>query len=88
MANILASRAAGYKLGLALFLLLVPIGYFGAILTLDSLRKFNLAQANGAAVNLVDLTFRSMIDLTRGWSVSDKQNQLLVEGPALAKRLG
>ena len=88
MVNILASRAAGYKLGLALFLLLVPIGYFGTVLTLDSLRKFGLAQANGAAVNLVDITFRSMIDLTKGWSVSDQQKQLLADGPDLAKTAG
>ena len=88
MVNKLASRAAGYKLGLVIFFLLVPIVYFGSVLTLNSLDQLSLAKSNGAAVDLIDMTFRTMVDLASGWSVSDQQNALLTNGPALAKTAG
>ena len=88
MVKMLASRAAGYKLGLVIFFLLVPIGYFGSVLTLNSLNQLSLAKSNGAAVDLVDMTFRTMVDLASGWSVSDQQNVLLSNGPALAETAG
>ncbi len=88
MVKMLASRAAGYKLGLVIFFLLVPICYFGSVLTLNSLNQLSLAESNGAAVDLVDMTFRTMVDLASGWSVSDQQNVLLSNGPALAETAG
>ena len=88
MVHMLASRAAGYKLGFAVFLLLIPIFYFGAVLSVDSLHKSQLARANSASVSLVDMTFRNMVDLASGWSVSDKQKDLLEHGPDLASQAG
>ncbi|MEO9168436.1 MAG: HAMP domain-containing sensor histidine kinase [Aestuariivirga sp.] len=88
MVNKLASRATGYTLGLVIFFLLVPIAYFGSVLTLSSLNELGLAKSNAAAVDLVDMTFRTMVDLASGWSVSDKQNTLLTNGPALAHDAG
>lgn len=84
----LASRVAGYKLGLVVVLLLIPTLYFGTELTLQSMHNWRLANANRAAVDLVDLTFRTMTDLASGWSVSDKQKELLYRGPALAMQTG
>ena len=88
MVNKLALRATGYKLGLVIFFLLVPVAYFGSILTLNSIRDLSLAKSNAAAVDLVDMTFRTMVDLASGWSVSDQQNVLLANGPALAETAG
>ena len=84
----LALRAAGYQLGLVIFCLLVPIAYFGSVLTLNSLNDLSLAKSNIAAVDLVDMTFRTMVDLASGWSESDQQNGLLKNGPTLAETAG
>ncbi|HEY4994731.1 MAG TPA: HAMP domain-containing sensor histidine kinase [Aestuariivirga sp.] len=85
MVKKLVLRAARYKLGLVIFCLLVPIAYFGSVLTLNSLNDLNLAKSNMAAVDLVDMTFRTMVDLASGWSESDQQNVLLTNGPKLAE---
>ncbi len=88
MVKKLALRATGYKLGLVIFCLLVPIAYFGSVLTLNSLNDLSLAKSNIAAVDLVDMTFRTMVDLASGWSVSDQQNVVLTNGPKLAETAG
>ena len=88
MVKILASRVAGYKLALVVILLLVPVVHFGTQLSVQALQNWRLAQANRAAVALVDLTYRTAIDLSSGWSTSVMQPRLLVEGPELAKQAG
>jgi len=88
MVQVLASRVAGYRLATLVMLLLLPVLYFGAVITSDSLNSYRLALANKAAVQLVDMTFRTMEDLTSGWSVSDQQKVLLDGGESLAQTAG
>ncbi len=85
MVQVLASRAAGFRLGLVVVLLLVPFLYFGSVITSNALYDYRLAKANAAAVQLADFTFRDMVDIASGWSVSDQQKELLKTGPGLAE---
>ncbi len=84
MVQMLASHAAGYRLLRVIALLFIPIAYLGFELGADTMHQNKLAQANRNGTTLVGLIFPMMVDIASGWSVSDKRNALLEQGPALA----
>ncbi len=88
MVQMLASRAAGLKLGRIIAALLIPIGFFSFILVSDARHEQELTHANREGRKLMDLTLRAMFDIIDGWSAPDHRNDLLVRGAALAETAG
>lgn len=84
MVQMLASHAAGYRLLRVIALLLIPITYLGFELGADAWHESKLAKASRDGTTLVGLVLPVMVDVASGWSVSDKSQTLLQQGPALA----
>ena len=88
MVQMLASRAAGLKLGRIIAALLIPIGIFSFILISNARHDQQLTRANRDGRMLMDLTLRTMFDIIDGWSAPDHRNDLLARGAALAETAG
>ncbi len=65
--------------------MLIPIFYLSFVLVSDTLHERAALRANRNALQLMDFTFQTMLDLAEGWSASDHRTQLLAQGPALAE---
>ena len=88
MVLMLASHAAGFRLGRVIALLLIPICYFGYVLATETLREQALIDENRAGAVLMEYTYQLMLDQVDGWSASNKQDVLLQKGPSLAATTG
>ncbi len=88
MVKILASHAAGYRLARIIAFLMVPIFYLSFLLISNAVHERAALRANRDALQLMDLTFQTMLDYAEGGSASDHRTQLIGEGAALAKDVG
>ncbi|MDE2384281.1 MAG: HAMP domain-containing histidine kinase [Alphaproteobacteria bacterium] len=88
MTQLLASHIAGFRLARIILLLLIPIGYFGFEVSMQTARELQLARSNRSGMTLMDLTFRTMQDYAEGLN-ADREKKLLGEyGPGLAVAAG
>jgi signal transduction histidine kinase len=88
MVKILASHAAGYRLARIIGFLMIPIFYLSFVLISDTLHERASLRANRDALQLMDLTFQTMLDYAGGSSISDQRARLLEQGPVLAASVG
>lgn len=88
MVRVIASRAAGAKLGGLMAIILVPLLYMATYIVADLRAKSAEASAEVRGTKMLQLLVPMMLDAADQQRKTETMNRLIDEGPALADQLG
>lgn len=88
MGRVIASRAAGAKLGGLMAIILVPLLYMATYIVADLRAQSAQASAEVRGTKMLQLLVPMMLDAADKQRNTETMNHLMEEGPALADQLG